>query len=82
MGHLWGILGGGWGGLLLLKTASEMSVRNGAVQVDLYLPQYAAKNKDKNVLLVVSGRLQEILLHTNIVCCNRIENGVYYKTAF
>lgn len=68
-------LGVGGGGLWLLKTASEMSVRNGVVQVDLCLPQSAAENKHKNVSLVVSGRLQEILLHVNIVCCNRIENG-------
>lgn len=77
--HLWGILGGGWGGLLLLKTASEMCVRNGVVQVDLYLPQSAAKNKDKNVSWAVGGCLQETLLQANIVCCNCIENGVYYK---
>lgn len=65
--------------MLLLKTASEMCVRNGVVQVDLYLPQSAVKNKDKNDSLAVSGCLQEILLQANIVCCNCIENGVYYK---
>lgn len=66
VGYSWGRVGG----LLLLKTASEMSVRNGAVQVDLYLPQSPAKNKDKNVSLAVSGCLQEILLQAKIVCCN------------
>lgn len=45
--QFWGILGGGMGReggrLLLLKTASEMSVRNGVVEVDLCLPRSAAK---------------------------------------
>lgn len=65
--------------MLLLKTASEMSVWNGAVQVHLYLPQSAAKNKDKNVSLVDIYRT--FLLQAKIVCCSGIENEVYYKTA-